>query len=38
LQGTEFAVTATVRTGGSLRQFTVLMVKQPAGWECDAFL
>lgn len=38
LQGTEFAVTATVRTGGALRQFTVLMVKQPAGWECDAFL
>jgi hypothetical protein len=38
LEGSEFAVTATVRTGGVVRPFTVLMVKTPAGWECDAFL
>lgn len=38
LQGTEFAVTATVHAGVVQRQFTVLMVKQAAGWECDAFL
>jgi hypothetical protein len=38
-QASEFAVTATVRTGGGQRrQFTVLMVKTPADWECDAFL
>jgi hypothetical protein len=38
-QASEFAVTATVRTGGGQRrQFTVLMVNTPAGWECDAFL
>jgi hypothetical protein len=38
LEGTEFAVTATVRAGVVQRQFTVLMVKARAGWECDAFL
>jgi hypothetical protein len=38
LEGTEFAVTATVRVDGADRQFSLLMVKQPAGWECDAFL
>ncbi len=38
LEGSEFAVTATVRTASVTRWFTVLMVRTPAGWECDAFL
>jgi hypothetical protein len=38
LEGSEFAVTATVQTGGARHAFTVLMRREPSGWECDAFL
>jgi hypothetical protein len=38
LEGLEFAVTATVQSGLARHTFTVLMRRQPSGWECDAFL
>jgi hypothetical protein len=38
LEGSEFAVTATVAAGGERQQFSLLMVNGPSGWECDAFI